>query len=93
MSAFLYRFLDEKIYIISPTIFENVTMRVCLFKINPYCLKQLLQIMYKTFLNFLKKLNFHKINSDHNWFVSDDQTIFISVNADDSLHSYVDIGS
>ncbi len=39
ITVFLYGFLDEKIYIMQPTIFEGGTIRVCFLKKVLYSLK------------------------------------------------------
>ncbi len=44
--AFLYGFLDEKIYIMQPTMFEDGTTRVCLLKKGLYGLKQAPRVWY-----------------------------------------------
>ncbi len=46
MTAFLYGFLDEKIYIMQPTMFEDGTTRVCFLKKALYGLKQAPRVRY-----------------------------------------------
>ena len=85
ITAFFYGFLDEEIYIIQPTIFEDVTTRVCFLKKALYGLKQAPRVWYQTLLDFLKKLGFYKTEADHSLFVSADKTMFIAVYVDDLL--------
>ena len=60
ITAFLYGFLDEEIYIMQPTMFEDGTTRVCFLKKALYGLKQAPRVWYQTLLDFLQKLDFHK---------------------------------
>ena len=46
ITAFLYEYLDEKIYIIQPTIFEDNTTQVCFHKKALYGLKQASRVWY-----------------------------------------------
>lgn len=85
ITAFLYGFLDEEIFIIQPTMFEDGTSRVCLLRKALYGLKQSPRVWYQTLMDFLKKLGFHKTEADHSLFVSSDKTLFIAVYVDDLL--------
>ncbi len=91
ITAFLYGFLDEEIYIMQPTMFEDGTTRVCFLKKALYGLKQAPRVWYQTLLDFPRKLDFHKTESDHGLFVSADKTIIISVYVDDLLLFGADI--
>ena len=85
ITAFLYGFLDEEIYIMQPTMFEDGTTRVCLLKKALYGLKQSPRVWYQTLQDFLHKLGFQKTEADHGLFVSTDKTVFIAVYVDDLL--------
>lgn len=93
ITAFLYGFFDEEIYIMQPTMFEDSTAWVCFLKKALYSLKQFPRVWYQTFLNFLCKLDFHKTKVDHSLFVSADKTMIIAVYVDDLLLFSVDIDS
>ena len=91
--AFLYRFLDEAIFIIQPTLFEVKKSQdlVCLLRNTFYGLKQAHRVCYQTLAYFLEKKRFRRTESDHGVFVSehmlisiyfDDLFITIKVNAD-----------
>ncbi len=91
ITAFLYEFLDEEIYIMQPTMFEDGITRVCFVKKALYGLKQALRVWYQTLLDFLRKLDFHKTEADHGLFVSADKTMFIAIYVDDLLLFGADI--
>ena len=84
VTAFLYGFLDEIIYVYQPTTLENGTM-VCRLRKALYGLKQSPRVWYKTLQDFLFKLGFRRTKSDHDCFVSEDKSIFIAVYVDDLL--------
>ncbi len=85
ITAFLYRFLDEEIYIMQLTMFEDGTTRVCFLKKALYSLKKAPRVWYQALLDFFRKLDFHKTEADHGLFVSADKTILITVYLDDLL--------
>lgn len=91
ITAFLYRFLDEKIDIMQPTIFENGITRVWLWKKALYALKQFPQVWYQTLLDQLWKLNFYITEADYGLFISTDNIMFINVYIDDLLLVNADI--
>lgn len=91
ITFFFYRFFDEKIYIMQPTIFEDSIIRVCLIKKALYSLKQALQVWYQTLLDFFRKLDFYKIEVDQGLFVSINKTIFITIYMDNLLLLGADI--
>ncbi len=91
ITAFLYGFLDEEIYIMQPTMFEDGTTWVCFFKRALYGLKQAPWVWYQTPLDFLRKLDFHKTEIDHGLFVSADKTMFIVIYVDNLLLFSADI--
>ncbi len=83
--AFVYGFLDEKIYIMQPTMFEDGTTRVGFLKKTFYGLKQAPRVWYQTLLDF------HKTEADHGLFVLSDKTMFIAVYIDNLLLFGTDI--
>ncbi len=91
ISAFLYGFLDEEIYIMQPNMFEDGTNRVYFLKKTLYGLKQASRVWYQTLLGFLRKLDFYKTDADHGLLVSADKTMFIAVYVDDLLLLGADI--
>ena len=83
VTAFLYGFLDESIYVIQPTLFERGENKVCLLPKALYGLKQSPRVWYQTLQDFLQKLGFKRTESDHGVFVSED--MFIAIYVDDLL--------
>lgn len=65
ITTFFYRFLNEKIYIMQLTIFEEGITCVYFFKKVLYGVKQVLQVYYQTFVNLIKKLDFYKTETDY----------------------------
>ncbi len=68
-----------------PTIFEYGRTRVRFLKKTLYGLKQAPRVWYQTPLDFLRKLDFHKTEADHDLLVLADRTIYISVYLDNLL--------
>ncbi len=85
ISAFLYKFLHEKINIMQSTMFEDGTNKLCFLKKALYGLKKAIRVSCQTTLNFFRKLNFNKTEADHSLFVSADQIIFIAVHLEELL--------
>ncbi|SLM41442.1 Reverse transcriptase, RNA-dependent DNA polymerase [Lasallia pustulata] len=85
VTAYLFGFLDETVYIYQPTLMDDGTGRVCMLKKALYDLKQSACIWYQTLQDFLKKLGFKKIEADHGFFISNDKSIFIAVYIDNIL--------
>ena len=85
VTAFLYGFLDETIYVYQPTSLEDDTRRVCRLRKALYGLKQSPRVWYKTLQDFLAKLGFKRTEADHGCFISSDKSIFIAVYVDDLL--------
>ncbi len=79
ITIFIYKSLNDGIYIIQPIMFEDGTIFVYFFKKTLYGLKLSSQIWYQTIFNFLGKLNFDKKVYNNSLFVSADQTIIIAV--------------
>lgn len=83
VTAFLYGFLDETIYVIQPTLFEKGENKVCLLRKALYGLKQSPRVWYQTLQDFLQKMGFRRTESDHGVFVSED--MYIAIYVDDLL--------
>ncbi len=90
-TAFLYRFLDETIYIIQPTLFEveGAEYKVCLLRKALYGLMQSPRVWYQTLSEFIEKMGFKRIEADHSVFVFKD--MFIAIYMDDFLIMTKDI--
>lgn len=85
VTAFLYGFLDEAIYIKQPEGFIEDPSLVCLLKKALYGLKQSPRVWYGVIHDFLKNLGFSTSNQDHSVFISSDKQTFICVYVDDLL--------
>ena len=83
--AFLYEFLDEKMYVRQSTHMKDEISKVCLLKKTLYDLKQFSHVWYQTLQDFLQKLSFKRIETNHDFFVSIDKFIFVVVYVDDLL--------
>ena len=59
--------------------FEDSIARIFFSKKALYGLKQALKIWYQTFLDFFRKLDFHKTETNHSFFVSANKTMFIVI--------------
>ena len=84
-TAFLYRYIDEKIYMEQPIRADNSTRWVCKLKKTLYVLKQLPQIWYNTLATHLKTPGFESLNADLSVFIKD--TTIIAVYMNDLLFS------
>ena len=84
VTAFLLGFLDETIYVEQPHYFTE-GLKVCRLCKALYGLKQSPWVWYMTLMDFLHKLGFHKSKSDHEVFISENQSIFLAVYIDDLL--------
>ncbi len=82
--AFLYRFLDEIIYIKQPHLFATKLDKVCKL-IKALWTKTGTSCLLQIFVEFLKKLGFVRFELDHGIFISTDKQLFISVYVDDLL--------
>lgn len=85
MTAFLYGFLDEVIYVEQPHLFELDPELVCRLRKVFYGLKQAPQVWYKTLGNFLKKLGLERLELHHGVFVPQDWQLFFAIYVDDLL--------
>ncbi len=83
MTAFLYRFQDEIIYIEQPHHFELNPKLVCCLRNALYRLKQAPRVRYKTLADFLIKVSLEHLELDYDVFVSQDQQLFIAIYIDD----------
>ena len=84
VTTFLLDFLNETIYVKQSHHFAE-DFQVCCFCKALYDLKQSLWVWYITLMDFLHKLGFHKLKSDYEVFISENQFIFIAVYVDDLL--------
>ena len=85
VTAFLYGFLDEVIYVKQPHLFATELDKVCKLIKALYGLKQAPYVWYKNLVEFLKKLGFIWLELDHRIFVSMDKQLYIAVYVDDLL--------
>ena len=85
VTAFLYGFLDEVIYVEQPHLFELRPELVCRLRKALYGLKQAPQVWYQTIADFLKKLGLERLELDHGVFVSKDRQLFLALYVDDLL--------
>ncbi len=85
VTAFLYRFLDQVIYIEQPHLFTTKLDKVCKLIKALYGLKRAPHVWYKPLVEFLKKLGFVRLELDHEIFISKDKQLFIAVYVDDLL--------
>ena len=83
VTAFLYGFLDEVIYVEQPHLFELRPELVCRLHKALYGLKQAPQVWYQTIANFLKKLGLKLLELDYGSFASHDHQQFLAVYVDD----------
>ena len=84
VTAFLFNFLNEIIYVEQPHYFAE-DLKVCHLYKALYDLKQFSQVWYITLMDFLHKFGFHKSKLDHEVFISENQFIFFAVYVDDLL--------
>lgn len=85
VTAFLYGFLDEIIYVEQPHLFDFNPELLCRIRKALYGLKQAPQVWYQTIVDFLKKLGFERVEPDHGVFVSQDRQLFLAIYVDDLL--------
>ena len=79
VTAFLYGFLNEIIYVNEPHLFAKKQDKVCKLIKTLYGLKQTPHVWYKTIVKFFKKLGFIRLELDYGIFVSSDKQLFIAV--------------
>lgn len=84
VTAFLYGFLDQIIYVEQPHHIGEGS-KVCLLRRALYGLKQSPRVWFETIADFLKKLGFNASKYDPAIFISEDQEVFISIYVDDLL--------
>ena len=85
VTAFLYGFLDELVYVEQPHGFVIDPGLVCKLRKALYGLKQAPRVWSAMIRSFLNKLGFHETESDKSLFVSEDKKMFIAVYVDDLL--------
>ena len=61
VTAFLYDYLDELIYVTQPHLFITNLGQVCRLRKALYGLRQSAQVWYQILVNFLMKLRFHRL--------------------------------
>ncbi len=83
VTAFLYGFLYEVIYVDQPHLFATELDKVCKLIKTLYGSKQAPQVWYKTLVKFLKKLGFIRLEIHHGIFVSTGKQLYIAVYFDD----------
>ena len=85
VTAFLYSFLNEVIYMKQPHLFAMELDKVYKLIKALYRLKQAPHVWYKTLVEFLKKLGFMRLELDHEIFVSINKQLYIAVYVDSLL--------
>ena len=85
VTAFLYGFLDEEVFVEQPHGFAESPILVCLLRKALYGLKQAPRVWSVMLRNYLNKLGFYETESDKSLFVSEDKQMFIAVYVDDLL--------
>ena len=85
VTAFLYGFLDEVIYMEQLYLQTNGTIKVCKLLKSLYGLKQSPRIWFETLADFLKKLGLYPSQHDPAIFISDKKDLFLSIYIDDLL--------
>jgi hypothetical protein len=84
VTAFLYGFLDETVYVVQPIMYETGD-EVCKLRKALYELKQSPKVWYDTIHDYLKKLGFKRTESDHGVFISPETGVILAVYVDDLL--------
>ena len=85
VTAFLYDFLDEVIYVNQSDDFIKNSTLICELRKALYELRQSSQVWYEIIQKFLKKLNFIFIAADVSIFVSENRKNYICVYVNDIL--------
>ncbi len=85
VTAFLYGFLNELVYVEQPHGFVKNSNLVCRLKKALYDLKQASRVWSAMIRSFLNKLGFCETESDKSLFVSKNKKMFIIVYVDDLL--------
>ncbi len=85
VTAFLYAFLNEVIFVKKPHLFELCPELVCRLRKALYGLKQTPQVWYQTIAYFLKKLGLERLQLDHGVFISMHCQLFLALYVDDLL--------
>jgi hypothetical protein len=77
--VFLYKYLNEETYVKMSHDFD-ISEKVCKLRKVLYELKQISRVWYQIIQNFLIKLRFERIESNHDVFINFDMIIVIYVN-------------
>ncbi len=85
VTAFLYGFLDEAIYVSQPDGFMTDPTLVCELRKALYGLRQSPRVWYGVIQEFLKSLGFTPTAADPSVFVSEDKSTYVCVCVDDIL--------
>lgn len=85
VTAFLYGFLDQIIFIEQPHQLHDGAMRVCRLRKSLYGLKQAPRVWYETLTDFLTKLGLRPSQYDPAIFMTEDKQLFVSIYVDDLL--------
>ena len=83
ITAFMYEFLDEVIYVEQPHLFELCLELICRLRKALYGLKQASQVWYQIIADCLKKLGLERLELDHGVFVPKDRQLFLALYVDD----------
>ena len=83
-TAFLYRDLDNKVYVEIPTGFKQPKM-VCKLNKALYGLKQALRVWFKTLTDFLTLLGYAAIPEDPSVYRNKETSIYIAIYVNDLL--------
>jgi hypothetical protein len=83
--AFLYEFLNEIVYVVHSTMYETRDDQICPLRKTLYELKQSSKIWYDTIHDYLKKLEFKRIESNHKVFIFFDTDVIVIVYVNDLL--------
>jgi hypothetical protein len=85
ITTFLYEFLNDIVYIVQSTMYKMRDDRVCYLRKTLYELKQSLKIWYDIIHDYLKKLEFKRIELNHEVFIFFDTEIIVTVYVNDLL--------
>ena len=85
VTVFLYKFLDELMYVKQSHEFVKNLSLICKLRKALYDLKQAFKVWSTIIRSFLNKLEFHKTKSNKSLFVLKNKKMFIAVYVDDLL--------
>ena len=84
-TAFLYRDVQEEIYIRQPDDFNKDSSKVCKLNKTLYSLKQSPRIWYQHFSEYIKKLGLHPIEADESVFMNVKEGTIVALYVNDIL--------